>query len=73
MSYSTILTALKTELETNPTQLLTSSYTVDGQTFNFKSIAEVVQVIKFLEEQVVKDSGGSRFFGIKPKRFSSGA
>lgn len=72
MSYSTIYNAIKADLESNPTKLLTSSYTIDGQSVSFKSIKEVIDLMGWLEAQIEKESNVTGFIGVKPNRFGKG-
>ena len=42
--------------------VLTSSYTINGRTINFRSLKEVTDFIVFIDKQITAEAGGARTF-----------
>jgi hypothetical protein len=60
----TTWTALKTAIlnAIADGSILTSSYTINGRTINFRTLKEVTDYIVFIDQQIASEGGGARTF-----------
>lgn len=57
-TWSALKTAILDDIANG--SVLTSSYTINGRSHNFRTLKEVMDFLKFIDQRIGTDSGGGR-------------